>query len=57
MHIEFLVEEQSAESALVNLIPKIIGREVSFKIHPFQGKPNLLANLPARLRGYRQWLP
>ncbi|HEY4744857.1 MAG TPA: DUF4276 family protein [Desulfuromonadaceae bacterium] len=57
MHIEFLVEEQSAESALVNLIPKIIGHEVSFKIHPFQGKPNLLANLPARLKGYRQWLP
>lgn len=57
MHIEFLVEEQSAEAALANLIPKIVGPEVRFKIHPFQGKPNLLARLPERLRGYRQWLP
>jgi len=57
MHIEFLVEEPSAEKALESLIPKIVGNAVSFKIHPFQGKPNLLANLPARLKGYRQWLP
>jgi len=57
MHIEFLVEEPSAESALENLIPKMVGPAVSFKIRPFQGKPNLLANLPARLKGYSQWLP
>lgn len=57
MHIEFLVEEQSAEAALVNLVPKIVGSETSFKIISFQGKPDLLAKLPQRLRGYRQWIP
>jgi hypothetical protein len=57
MHIEFLVEEQSAEAALVNIIPKIVGNETSFKIISFQGKPDLFAKLPERLRGYRHWLP
>lgn len=28
-----------------------------FKIISFKGKPDLLAKLPQRLRGYRQWLP
>ena len=57
MHIEFLVEEPSAESALRNLVPKIIGDLISFEIHPFQGKPDLLKKLPGRLRGYYHWLP
>ena len=57
MHIEFFVEEPSAEAALQNIVPKIAGSAVSFNIHPFQGKPDLLKSLPARLRGYRYWLP
>ncbi|NEP00260.1 MAG: DUF4276 family protein [Symploca sp. SIO2E9] len=57
MHIEFLVEELSAEVALVNLVPKILPQEVTFKIHSFQGKKNLLKKLPKRLQGYKQWLP
>ena len=57
MHIEFLVEEQSAEAALENLVPTIVGSEIDFNIRSFQGKPDLLAKLPERLRGYRQWLP
>ncbi len=57
MRIEFLVEEQSAEAALRNLIPRIIGHEVDCAIYPFQGKPDLLANLPSRLKGYSAWLP
>lgn len=57
MHIEFLVEEPSAEVTLHNLVPKIMGREVSYNIHVFQGKPDLIKNLPNRLRGYRSWLP
>lgn len=57
MHIEFLVEEPSAEAALQNIVPKILGAGVSFRIHPHQGKSDLLAKLPGRLRGYRAWLP
>lgn len=57
MHLEFLVEEESAEMALRSLVPKIVGSGVSFGIHTFQGKQDLLSNLPKRLRGYRRWLP
>ena len=57
MHIEFLVEEPSAEAALSKLVPKILGQEVSFNIHPHQGKPDLLKKLLPRLRGYKPWLP
>lgn len=57
MHLEVLVEEESAEAALQNLIPKIVGAGVSFRIHPFQGKPDLMDQLPKRLRGYCHWLP
>ena len=57
MHLEFLVEEPSAEVALQNLVPKILGSGITFNIHVFQGKPDLLKNLPKRLRGYRNWIP
>jgi hypothetical protein len=57
MHIEFLVEEPSAEAALRNLVPKLIREDSSYNIHVFQGKNDLLKNLPKRLRGYRPWLP
>ena len=57
MHLEFLVEEPSAEAALQNLLPKILGTGVSFNIHPHSGKTDLLAKLPGRLSGYRSWLP
>jgi hypothetical protein len=57
MHIEFLVEEDSAEAALQNLLPRILGNVVSFTVHPHQGKPDLLKKLPSRLRAYKHWLP
>ena len=57
MHVEFLVEEPSAEAALNNIVPRIIGRGLTFTIHPHQGKPDLLKCLPDRLRGYARWLP
>lgn len=56
-HVEFLVEEPSAEGALYNLVPKILGQHVSFTVYPHQGKPDLLKKLPSRLRGYQAWLP
>jgi len=56
MHIEFLVEERSAEAALDELVPKIVPH-ATFRVHPYQGKPDLLRKLPSRLKGYRRWLP
>ena len=57
MHIEFLVEEYSAEAALKNLLPSILSEETTFTIRPFSGKQDLLFQLPKRLSGYRKWLP
>ena len=57
MHIEFLLEEPSAEAALTAILPKILADNVSFHFHVFEGKRDLLKQLPLRLRGYRPWLP
>ena len=56
MHIEFLVEEPSAEAALRILVPRILDRDISFDIHPHQGKQDLLDDLPFLLRGYANWI-
>ena len=55
-HVEFLVEEASMEAALAILLPKILTR-TTFRIHVHQGKPDLLSQLPQRLRGYAAWIP
>jgi hypothetical protein len=57
MHLEVFVEESSAEAALGNLLPRILGPAHSFQIHPHQGKADLLGSLKARLRAYARWLP
>lgn len=57
MHIDFLVEELSAETALRNLLPKILGNSISFEIHAFQCKSDLLDKLPQRMKGYARWIP
>jgi len=44
------------EEALRLIVPKVVG-ELSFEIYPYQCKQDLLAKLPARLRGYAAWLP
>lgn len=49
--IEFLVEEPSLEVVLRELVPRLL-RGRPFVIHTFQGKTDLLARLPQRLRGY-----
>jgi len=56
MHIEFLVEEPSAEAALLNILPKII-ETTPFAIHSYQGKQDLLKKLLSRFKGYKAWLP
>lgn len=57
MHLEFLVEEASLESALIQLLPKILPSTVTYKIHAFRGKNDLIGKLPNRLKGYQAWLP
>ena len=57
MHIEFLLEEDSARAALQNLVPKIVGSGTTGNFHVYQGKKDLLKSLPGRLKGYSRWLP
>lgn len=56
-HVVFLVEDLSTEAFLRALLPRLIPADRSFEIHAFQGKPDLLAKLAARLRAYARWLP
>jgi hypothetical protein len=56
-HLEILVEEPSMELFLRELLPRLIGDQVTFNVFPSQGKQDLLRNLPARLEGYARWLP
>lgn len=51
MHLEVLVEEPSTEAALAVLLPKV-APGCSFRLHPHNGKSQLLARLPGRLKGY-----
>ncbi|MGD9826126.1 hypothetical protein [Desulfobacter sp.] len=67
MHFEILVEDQSGKKALDILVPKIIGDDHTFNVHPYKGigripknlggkadvsKRILLDQLPKLLRGY-----
>jgi len=56
-HFELLVEEPSMEAFLRAYLPRLLPHGCTFDVHPFQGKPDLLAKLEARLRGYAAWLP
>ena len=57
LHLEFLVGEASLEAALTQLLPKILPSNVTFNIHPYRGKPDFLAKVSNRLKGYQAWLP
>jgi hypothetical protein len=57
MHLEIIVEEPSAEAALMHLLPRIVRPEVTFNIIVHQGKPDLMGKLQGRLRGYSKWIP
>ncbi len=56
-HLELLVEEPSMEAFLNELLSRVLPADCTFKVHPFQGKPDLLQKLPERLRAYARWLP
>ena len=66
-HIEFLIEDKSGKAALEQLLPKIVGDEVTFQVHSYKGighipkglkpahdasKRILLDQLPKLLSGY-----
>lgn len=55
IYLEVLVEELSCEAALAILLPKI-APDLTFKIRTFQGKTDLLKNLPSRLRAAAKYL-
>jgi len=42
---------------MANLLPTLLGADLSFNAYPHQGKQDLLKKLPSRLRGYRSWIP
>ena len=67
MHFEILVEDQSGKKALDILVPKIVGEDHTFTVHPYKGigripknmrntqnadKRILLDCLPKLLKGY-----
>jgi len=51
------VEEPSAEAFLRSLLPKILDTRIDYDIHVFQGKIDLLKNLPMRLKALASWMP
>jgi len=67
MHFEILIEDQSGKEAMEILLPKLLGSEITFEIHPYKGlghipeglrpgsdpsKRKLLNELPRLLQGY-----
>ena len=57
MRIEFFLEEPSAKAALNAILPKILSPDVICNFYVFEGKQDLLKELPGRLKGYSNWLP
>lgn len=55
-HVDFIVEEASAEAALRVLLPTMLP-SISFQVYRHLSKDDLLQQLPNRLRGYSKWLP
>ncbi len=56
-HLEIMVEEPSMEAFLRAMLPQLLGGNASFEVYPYQCKEDLLTKLPARLRGYAEFLP
>lgn len=56
-HLVFLVEEPSQEAFLQVLLRGNLPEEITFQIHAYRGKRDLLTKLVGRLRGYAKSLP
>ena len=48
MHFEILVEDQSGQTMLEILIPKIIGEQHTFRFHDYRGIGHIPKNLTSR---------
>lgn len=57
MHIEFLLEEESAKAALDILLPKLLPAGVTWRCYPHRGKADLFQRLPGRLKTYARQFP
>jgi hypothetical protein len=57
MHIEFLLEEPSAEAALNILLPKLLPPDATWSCYPHRGKTDLFQRLPGRLKTYARQFP
>ncbi len=55
MHIKFFLEEPSTEEALRHILPKILSPHVICIFHVFEGKDDMLEELPNHLKGH-QWI-
>ena len=56
VHIKFFLEELSAEEVLRRILPKILSPHVTCIFHVFEGKEDMLEELPKHLKGH-QWIP
>lgn len=45
------------EAFMAGFLPRLLPAGVTYRVHPFQGKNDLLTNLDSRLRAYARWLP
>ncbi|MBF9221945.1 DUF4276 family protein [Hymenobacter ruricola] len=57
MHVEFLLEEPSAEAALHQLLPRLLPPGDTWRCVPHRGKDALLLRLPSLLKTYASRIP
>ncbi len=55
-HLVIFTEDISSETGLKILIP-IVNPQITFEVHSFLCKADMLKKLPSRLKAYRNWLP
>ncbi len=57
LHFEIFLEELSAEAFVMEAWPRICPAGATCQTHAFQGKQELLAQLPGQLRAMARWIP
>lgn len=53
IHLVFLVEEPSMRSFLKALLPRVLSESITYDILTHEGKSDLEASIPRKIRGYR----
>ncbi|MFA0924034.1 DUF4276 family protein [Xanthomonas fragariae] len=49
----FLLEERSAKAMLENLLPRLLSKDIRYRLVAFEGKQDLEKQLERRIRGYQ----